>query len=47
MSKLEPPTEKAEILRDVQVAERQLSEGQGIPHKEARQRVLARLIHTK
>lgn len=35
--------EKLEILLDLQNAQRQLDAGQGVPHEEARERVLSQL----
>ena len=35
--------EALEVLRDVHLAEQQLAEDGGVPHKEAKARVLARL----
>lgn len=35
--------EQVELLQEVQVAERQLAEGRGVEHDEAREQVLARL----
>jgi antitoxin YefM len=36
-------TEELELLRDVRGAERQIAEGQGIPHAEAEKQALSRL----
>jgi len=35
--------ERAELIEDIQVAEAQLARGEGIPHDEAKDRVLSRL----
>ncbi len=35
--------EKIELLTDIQIAETQLHNGQGVPHKEAKQKVLERI----
>ena len=35
--------EQVEILRDIRTAEHQLAEGHGIPHADAKARILARL----
>lgn len=41
VTKYERLLEEVEILRDVKIAERQLAEGQGIPHEEAKSRLLS------
>lgn len=41
--KSEKLLEKIEILRDVQMAQRQFAAGQGVPHDEARAQILAQL----
>lgn len=43
MDESEALVERAEILEDVRVAERQIEAGEGVPHEEAGARVLARL----
>ena len=35
--------ERLELRRDIQIAERQIAEGEGVPHAEAKQRILSRL----
>jgi antitoxin YefM len=35
--------EEIALLRDIHVAERQLAEGRGVPHEEAKKRILSRL----
>lgn len=35
--------EEISLLRDVHVAERQLAEGRGVPHEEAKKQILSRL----
>jgi len=35
--------EKDEVLREIRLAEEQLAEGQGVPHEEARRKVLESL----
>ena len=35
--------EEITLLRDVHVAERQLAEGRGVPHEEAKKQILSRL----
>jgi len=35
--------EELETLRDIQMAEQQLSDGQGVPHETAREQILAEL----
>ena len=39
--------DELELLRDIAVADRQLSEGLGIEHEEARERVLSRINRGK
>ena len=41
MNEFTKTTETIEILRDVKIAERQLAEGRGVPHEEARSRLLS------
>jgi len=35
--------EKIDLLQDIQIAEKQISKGEGIPHSKAKTRVLSRL----
>lgn len=39
----ERTVEERELLRDIEIAERQLGEGQGVPHERARQQILEAL----
>ena len=43
VSAYERMVDELELLRDVRLAEKQLAEGRGIPHEEAKARVLAAL----
>ena len=43
VTEYERMADEIELLRDIRVAERQLADGQGIPHEEAKARVLATL----
>ncbi len=43
VAEYEDLVEKIELLQDIKVAERQLEAGKGIPHAEAKKRILQRL----
>ncbi len=43
VSEYETLLEKLELLTDIQIAETQLHKGEGISHKEAKQRILERI----
>ena len=44
VAEYEALVEQIELLQDIKVAERQLESGKGIPHAEAKKRVLQRLV---
>jgi len=39
----EPQDSLSELLKDIQVAEQQLENGEGIPHEEAKRRLLEKV----
>ena len=43
VSEYEALLEKLELLTDIQIAETQLQKGEGVSHKEAKQRILERI----
>lgn len=43
-TQMERAIRESRILRDVKIAERQLAEGRGVPHEEARSRLLSRFL---